>query len=78
MIRTKLDFVTGDTKIYYASIELEKNIFVIYRTDDCREISLLNTVSNKSFSLPFKEMNIEEEIKQYGLSMLDMFKSMGI
>lgn len=78
MIKTKLDFVTGDTKISYASIELETNIFIVYNTEAGREIHFLDTKTNLRFSLPFKEMNTEEEIKQYGLDMLDLFKNMKI
>ena len=78
MIKTKLDFVTGDTKISYASIELETNIFIVYNTEAGREIRFLDTKTNLRFSLPFKEMNTEEEIKQYGLDMLDLFKNMKI
>ena len=78
MIKTKLDFVTGDTNISYASIELETNILIVYNTEAGREIHILDTKTNLRFSLPFKEMNTEEEIKQYGLDMLDLFKNMKI
>lgn len=76
MIKTKLDFLTEETKICYASIELDSNVIIVYKADEGREIHLIDKSTDKAFSLPFKEFHTAEEIKQYGLDMLDLFKNM--